>query len=96
MAEYIDREDYCRNRCRCDEKRCIRAICPIWKAPKADVAPVRHGRWITTAYTTISKRGRITQNVKYTCSECKRGNGRKRSNYCPNCGARMDGGTENG
>ena len=50
----------------------------------ADVAPVRHGRWIPTDYTG---------DCCYTCSEC----GFERDaylldvgNYCPNCGARMD------
>lgn len=52
--------------------------------PTADVAPVRHGRWIET------KNG-------FHCSNCKRKPGKhptKRgvllSDYCPNCGARMD------
>ena len=67
----------------------------VGSIPAADVAEVRRGRWIATAYTTTSKRGRIISNVKYTCSECEWGNGRKRSNYCAVCGARMDGGAEN-
>lgn len=55
-----------------------------------DVAPVRHGRWIMTAYTTISKRNRIISNKRFSCSECAYTNGRNKSNYCPNCGAKMD------
>lgn len=50
---------------------------------------VRHGRWITTVYTTTSKRGRIISNKKLECSECGYSNGRKLSNYCPNCGVDM-------
>jgi hypothetical protein len=49
--------------------------------PSADVAPVRHGKW-------------IPYNVKeclYTCSECN-ALPRDRTKYCPNCGAKMDGG----
>lgn len=54
----------------------------------------KHGQWVTTIYTTASKRGRIISNAKHTCSECGYSNGRKKNNYCPNCGARMDeGGT---
>lgn len=68
----------------------------IERQPAAEVEQVRHGRWVATAYTTTSKRGRIISNVKYTCSECEWGNGRKRSNYCAVCGARIDGGAENG
>ena len=56
--------------------------------PAADVAPVRHGRW-------------EKQSGLYSCSEC----GKTcpydvqadvieywACNYCPNCGAKMDGG----
>lgn len=57
----------------------------IKSIPAADVAPVRHGRWIPSDYTG---------DCCYTCSEC----GFERDaylldvgNYCPNCGARMDG-----
>ena len=59
--------------------------------PAADVTPVRHGRW-------EKKRG------LYSCSEC----GKTcpydvqadvieywACNYCPNCGAKMDGGADN-
>ena len=44
----------------------------------ADVAPVRHGRWIVTDVVT--------------CSECQvftRSEFVGRWKYCPNCGARM-------
>ena len=34
--------------------------------------------------------------VIYKCSVCGYSNGRKQSNYCPNCGAKMDGGNEDG
>lgn len=50
--------------------------------PAADVTPVVHGRWIEEGSLII------------TCSECKRGYNliAKFTNYCPNCGAKMDGG----
>ena len=44
----------------------------------ADVAPVRHGRW-----------KRYGKNLG-ECSECGEIVS-VRSNYCPNCGAKMDG-----
>ena len=42
MAEkkYIDREDYCKNVCKCNEKHCDKPTCPIWNAPTADVVEV--------------------------------------------------------
>lgn len=52
--------------------------------PAADVAPVRHGRW---AYG---------EDVDIQCSICghdayTEGDYRQvKTNYCPNCGARMD------
>lgn len=57
--------------------------------PAADVAPVRHGRWI--------EQEKYTFGVMYDCSICGNrilDNGHS-WNYCPNCGAKMDGGTEN-
>lgn len=81
MAEYIDREEYCKKHCRCNNEYCDKESCPIWKAPVADVAPVVHGRWIED------------ESLIITCSECKRGYNlvAKYTHYCPNCGARMDG-----
>ena len=47
----------------------------------ADVVPVVHGRWERMkAYCT-----------QYVCSECGDIWPDFRSDYCPNCGARMDG-----
>ena len=67
--------------------------------PTADVAPVRHGKWM------CEKDG---SDYTYWCSHC--GNMRNlrvrwnpiaeeyeyptHSKYCPNCGAKMDGGNE--
>ena len=56
--------------------------------PVADVAPVRHGRWISVPH----KLARI-------CSVCNRDEPYKFADidadvydYCPSCGAKMDGG----
>lgn len=59
--------------------------------PTIEAEPVRHGRWVMTLYATTSKRNRVIANKKFACSECGYGNGRKQSNYCPNCGAKMRG-----
>ena len=55
----------------------------ILKIPAADVAPVRHGLW--KSYT---KNLRECSNCGYAVSI--------RYNYCPNCGAKMDGGVIDG
>ena len=52
--------------------------------PAADVAPVVHGRWVTHYRSgTPAAEGYVS-----TC--CDMWNKRK-SPYCPNCGAKMDG-----
>ena len=56
--------------------------------PTADVAPVRHGRWICRNKWKPSE-------FKYECSICHDGSDLE-SKYCPNCGAKMDGGDGNG
>ena len=50
----------------------------VEKAPTVDAVPVRHGRW---------NNGYEVQN----CSECGY-RGKRSYKYCPNCGAKMDGG----
>lgn len=61
------------------------------KIPSADVAPVRHGRWID-AYPDIEPNPMFMYGI---CSECGFEQGiSKYLNYCPNCGAKMDGGAD--
>ena len=52
--------------------------------PAADVAPVRHGRWLPTAKWWQGG------SAWKQCSECGILHCGK-SPYCPNCGAKMDG-----
>ena len=66
-------------------------IAGLERTTTVDAVEVVHGRWVMTLYTTTSKRGRVISNQKFACSVCGYGNGRKQSNYCPNCGAKMDG-----
>lgn len=61
--------------------------------PVADVAPVRHGRWISL--TDCSNAGVYCsvchkKVYKKDYAICNRKN-KLRSDYCPNCGAKMDG-----
>lgn len=63
--------------------------------PAADVAPAVHARWIHSRYEDCSEQFELVK-----CSQCNheayamafyvRG-----GNYCPNCGAKMDGGADN-
>lgn len=100
MAEYIKREAtikrieevYCAdcnsyNGVRCRACGTGDAIDMIEDAPAADVAPVVHARWIQVDAT------------KCRCSHCDiialialYPHGDK--NFCPNCGAMMDGGAD--
>ena len=60
----------------------------ICESPIIDAEPVRHGHWETKVYTTESD-GWITEYREEVCSEC----GEEQigiSNYCPDCGAKMD------
>lgn len=93
MAEYIEREAFLEKMKRTDRYFSVKF--DVEEFPAADVAPVKHGRWVMTLYTTSSKRGRVVSNKKFACSECGYGNGRKQTNYCPNCGAKMDLEVEN-
>ena len=124
MAEYIDRDAAIseierREALMVGDKRVsVDAMKSFIKnRPAADVAPVRHGRWILEAH---DERANYRWNVTAECSECcdeqkeiwagffpnvpspiardaalVSAESVKLSNYCPNCGARMDG-DENG
>ena len=84
MAEYIERE------------AAIESLPVAWdsainalrNAPSADVAPVVHGRWLGWG-----KSGTPTYENYGTCSVCGEDAEiyTEHRNYCPNCGAKMDG-----
>ena len=61
------------------------AIDDLMEIPVADVAPVRHGRWV--------KRGYACGENEYECSACHETGWRtsaSRMKYCMFCGAKMD------
>lgn len=92
MDEYIEREKVLSKAA--PVKGCFSDMISAYDVimlPAADVAPVRHGRW-------------EKQRGIYSCSEC----GMTcpydvqadvieywACNYCPNCGAKIDGGADN-
>ena len=63
----------------------------IDEMPTADVEPVRHGRWIEHPDDIFPLESTIECSV---CGEQENVDIHN-DNFCPNCGARMDGGEEN-
>ncbi len=61
------------------------AIGELYKLPAADVQEVKHGKW-----RQEYRSGREI-NKGFVSSCCDMWNERK-TDYCPNCGAKMDGG----
>ena len=94
MEEYVTKEKALAQLERCardpyHESHYIRdaAVNTIRRMEAADVAPVRHGRWIYHMDDLYPEESTME------CSVCGdfifiRG---ESDNYCPNCGARMDG-----
>ena len=62
--------------------------------PSADVAPVRHGRWVDNHCTACGMMPMGDEMWKLCDFEPPRFE--KFMDYCPNCGAKMDGGAGNG
>ena len=61
----------------------------IRNAPTIDAEPVRHGRWLYNSYPTVwYGHG---EPPEWVCSECEE-RAYNTYDYCPNCGAKMDGG----
>ena len=90
MAEYIEREAAIKELMndapeqvaysREDAADCIRYM------DTADVAPVRHGRWVNTHSDSEFVQCCLCKYPVYAAWNV--------TNYCPNCGAIMDGGAD--
>lgn len=66
----------------------------VREAPTADVVEVRHGHWYIREYEffTCSECGHDYWNgCDYTVQAKERLANGEHPNYCPNCGAKMDG-----
>ena len=103
MDEYIRREDAIK----CIEGQCVdgkmwgndesegtlieaySAIDDLMEIPPADVAPVRHGCW----ERVIPSKSAAKWSTRVSCSNCHSA-GYAHHKYCPNCGAKMDGGAD--
>lgn len=68
----------------------------------ADVVPVVHGQWDEVDWVEMDDGGHElikTPNAGLRCSNCRHCFNAKtlwKCNYCPNCGAKMDGGADHG
>ena len=56
----------------------------LYKLPTVDAVEVVHGRWETTPASHLLYCSACDAILEY----------QQRHNYCPNCGAKMDGGNE--
>lgn len=96
MPEYIDREKYCAEVCRCNKEKCDKSKCPVWNAPAADVAPVVHAKWENCDWVEPDYHGCSTiriPNAGVKCTNCVHVFKKDLlwvDNYCPCCGAKMD------
>lgn len=63
----------------------------VRELPAENVQPVKHGRWIDI-YEYCESRGLRPSGLEvyHWCSECDKAE-KKTSDFCPKCGARMDG-----
>ena len=79
MKEYIEKADAINLLWLFADESCASVVSDFEGLPAADVAEVRHGRW-------IFEPGKIPY-----CSECKKysDDGDKGATFCPWCGARM-------
>lgn len=90
MSDLIDRDAYCEFVCMHDKNDCKqdKSRCSLFEIPAVDAEPVRHGMWVKCKEDAL---------VHWDCSECGIGflddAGLEKLKYCPNCGAKMDGGS---
>lgn len=94
MAEYIEREALIAEYDRVHKGPAGGARKLMVDAPAADVVEVRHGRWVGKDNMRLN----LPQLVEYDdwyCTECEHFFPERHisrlSNYCPTCGATMDG-----
>ena len=105
MAEYIDREAFLKdaeiryclpckeagkdyNGLKCRACWVDDMMGDVDDAPTADVVPVVHGRWDRHGSSWYCNRCGIGYRI--ACGNIPA----NRHNYCPNCGAKMDGGAD--
>lgn len=79
MSKFLELHD-----CRLARSVAEGALYAVEYVEAVEAEPVRHGRWYWLAYDAKPEIG------NWHCSLCN-GIGSRKTPYCPNCGARMDG-----
>lgn len=106
MSNLIEKDALKRKHCdTCECKsNCMGTGCKIYEArcliadlPTIDAEPVKHGRWIQSEALDYKDPNGVI-HVHGMCSCCKLiydfRDMTSRFKFCPNCGAKMDGGEE--
>ena len=76
----------------CGYSDCLTAVEDVLNdLPAADVEEVKHGGWIKKPFVSDLLRKTVKSEFIYTCSVCGY-DSISESNYCRQCGAKMDGG----
>ena len=94
MAEYINRAELISNLKEFANEQLTTLIENlIQKQPTADVAEVRHGKWLTWEEQFPDRKPTKKNNLGVFCNNCH-SHADNMTDFCPNCGARMDGDEE--
>lgn len=99
--ELIDRQALIEHlKIHCDG--CGEALHCAFEAPTVDAVPVVHGRWVAIDEDCEALDGE-TESKRWGCTNCHEiveyddyTHIQRLSPYCPNCGAKMDRGAEDG
>lgn len=97
MPEMIERSEVLQKLCAACSNMgsfiCMSCAIPgiVKGIPKIESEPVRHGRWINDTYCSECKRFPVDVSVSISNRELT-----KYFSRCPHCGARMDGGADDG
>lgn len=69
------------------------AIRDVKSQPAADVTEVRRGKWLTWEEQFPDRKPTKKNSLGVFCNNCH-SHADNMTNYCPNCGAKMDGATD--
>lgn len=100
MAEYIEKPDmqyilHIKSDKKVEKRLidyCLESVVDVFEDTglTADIQPVKYGRWIGIYEWAKMHDSRPSGMCIYVwCSECQTAQ-EKKSNFCPNCGAKMD------